>query len=162
MPSIVYNWKRFWCPRAGHFNLSDQGYLYDPDSDWGYAYNPDVVTFESIANTPCLVLLGEPGIGKSYALTAEYEAVVPKIEEEGGQTLHLDLRQYGSEDRLVGNLFESCTFQSWASGDSVLHLFLDSLDECLLRLDNLAALLSEELPKIPRREASPPHCLSNC
>ena len=149
MPSNVYDWKRFWCPRTGHFNLSDQGYLYDPDSDWGNAYNPDVVTFESIANTPCLVLLGEPGIGKSYALAAEYEAVVPKIEEEGGQTLRLDLRQYGSEDRLVRNLFESSTFQSWAIGEYVLHLFLDSLDECLLWLDNLAALLTEELKRYP-------------
>ena len=89
MPDRVYNWKRFWCPRTGYLNLSDGGYLYDPNSEWGHAYNPDVVTLESIVHTPCLVLLGEPGIGKTYALTAEYEAVAAKIEEEGGQTFRL-------------------------------------------------------------------------
>ena len=145
----VYNWKRFWCPRTGNLNLSDRGYLYDPDSEWGYAYNPDVVPFESIADAPCLVLLGEPGIGKTYALTADHEAVKSKIEEEGDQTLWMDLRSYGSEDRLMEDLFENSTFQAWVEGDYTLHLFLDSLDECLLRVDNIAVLLVDELPNYP-------------
>src|SRR4029077_10801011 len=33
--------------------------------------------------------------------------------------------------------------------DYVLHLFLDSLDECLLRIDNIAALIADQLPKEP-------------
>lgn len=149
MPSKTYNWKRFWCPRTGNLSLIDRGYLYDPDTEWGRAYNSDVVAFESIAATPCLALLGEPGIGKTHALTAEYETVAAKIQEEGGQTLWLDLRPYGSEDRLVRDLFEDPTFQSWIKGDYTIHVFLDSLDECLLRLDNIAALLVQELQKYP-------------
>ena len=90
MPSKTYNWKRFWCPRTGNLSLIDRGYLYDPDTEWGRAYNSDVVAFESIAATPCLALLGEPGIGKTHALTAEYETVAAKIQEEGGQTLWLE------------------------------------------------------------------------
>ncbi len=124
-----YNWKRFWCPREGNINLVDGGYLHDPDSKWGHIYNPDVVSFESIARVPCLALLGEPGIGKSHTMQAEREAIDARIEEEGGETLWLDLRSYGSEDRLVRNLFESTTFVSWATGQQRLHVFLDSLDE---------------------------------
>jgi hypothetical protein len=101
-----YIWKRFWCPRTGDLNLSDRGYLYDPDSEWSHIYNRDVVPLDSIAEFPCLALLGEPGIGKTHGLTTEYEAVAAKTKAEGGQTLWLAPRSYGSEDTLVRNLFE--------------------------------------------------------
>ena len=110
---------------------------------------PDVVQFESINEVPCLVLLGEPGIGKTHALQAEHNAIDVKIGLEGGHTMWLDLRSYGDENRLVRDLFECETFESWAGGNHVLHVYLDSLDECLLRLDNLAALLVDELKKYP-------------
>lgn len=60
-----YKWKRFWCPRSDSINRAYGGYLFDPDAEWGKAYNPDLVTLEAIADVPCLVLLGKPGIGKS-------------------------------------------------------------------------------------------------
>jgi len=149
MSSQAYDWKRFWCPRTGSINLSDGGYLYDPESEFGRIYNPDVVPFESLASVPCLALLGEPGIGKTHAMQAERKAIDTKIEKEGDQTLWLDLRSYGSEDRLVRNLFETRTFPSWAKGIHRLHLFLDSLDECLLRIDTLSALLVDEFKRYP-------------
>jgi len=149
MSSQSYNWKRFWCPTTGSFNLSDGGYLYDPDSEWGHIYNPDVVPFESIADAPCLALLGEPGIGKTHTMQTEQKAIDAKIKREGGRTFWLDLRSYGSEDRLVRNLFESPPFVSWAKGEHQLHVFLDSLDECLLRIDNVAALPIDEFKKYP-------------
>lgn len=149
MPNLHYNWKRFWCPRTGIVNLSDGGYLVNPDSEWGRYYNSEVVSFDSISSIPCLILLGEPGMGKSYSMRAEREAIDVKIAQEGGQTYWLDLRSYGSEDRLIRNLFESPVFSSWKNGNYHLHVFLDSLDECLLRVDTLAALLIDELKKCP-------------
>lgn len=149
MSGQIYNWKRFWCPRTGNVNLSDGGYLYNPDSEWGHIYNPDVVSFEPIATTPCLVLLGEPGIGKTHSIQAEQKTIYSRIEEKGDQIIWLDLRSFGSEDRLVRNLFESTTFVSWVKDKYRLHLFMDSLDECLLRIDTLAALLIDEFKKYP-------------
>ena len=32
-------------PQRGEINLSDGGYLYDPDSEFGGIYNPDLVSF---------------------------------------------------------------------------------------------------------------------
>ena len=71
----VYEWKRFWCPRESRIKLSDGGYLVDPDLEWGRLLNSDVLPFVSIVEKPCLVLLGEPGIGKSFAIESEWSAL---------------------------------------------------------------------------------------
>lgn len=144
-----YNWKRFWCPRTGNIDLSDRGYLYDPDSEYGHIHNPNVVPFESIETVPCLVLLGEPGIGKTQTMKAERNAIDARVEQEGGRTLWLDLHSYGSEGRLVSELFGSQEFLSWRNGTHRLHVFLDSLDECLLEIRKLATLLPDKFKKYP-------------
>ena len=149
MSTHIYNWKRFWCSRSGNINLSDGGYLFDPDSEYRHIYNPDVVPFESISVIPCLILLGEPGIGKTHAMKTAQNAIHNKVKEEREQILCLDLRSYGTDMLLIRNLFENTTFLSWIRGKHRLHLFLDSLDECLLRIDTLATLLVEEFKKYP-------------
>lgn len=54
-----------------------------------------------------------------------------------------------SEDRLINKLFGSREFATWLEGNHRLHIFLDSLDECLLRVDTVAALLVDELRNCP-------------
>ena len=125
----IYPWKRFWCPRGGVVNLSDGGYLYDPESEYGKIINKDVVPFEQISEFPCLILLGEPGIGKTRAMQQEKDIIEQKIQSEGNKTLWLDLRSYGNEQRLVEKLFKNPLFTSLNESDYVLHIFLDSLDE---------------------------------
>jgi predicted NACHT family NTPase len=144
MSETGYDWKRFWCPRSGSIKLADDGYLYDPDAE-GKAYNPDLVSLEAIAHLPCLALLGEPGIGKTRALKAEQDEIANKIQEQGNQALFLDLRSYGSEERLVHELFNNPKFTAWQAHTHQLHIFLDSFDECLLRIDTLAMLLVDKL-----------------
>lgn len=144
-----YNWKRFWCPRGGSINLSDGKYLADPDGPYGNYFNPGIHTFEEISEIPCLALLGEPGIGKTSTMQAERDTIEAAVQAEGGKTLWLDLRSCGDESRLVKKLFESREFILWEKSDYRLHLFLDSLDECLLRVDNVAALLIDELRNYP-------------
>ena len=128
-------------------SLSDGGYLDDPDSEWGRYSNPDVVPYEIIERFPCLGLLGEPGMGKTRTMQAQRSGINQKIEEEGGRTLWLDLGSYRSEDRLIRDLFASEAFIAWTQGGHRLHIFLDSLDECLLRIDTVAALLGGEFQK---------------
>jgi predicted NACHT family NTPase len=139
-----YNWQRFWCPRGSSVRVTEDGYLWGPG-----AYNPNIVTFEQIKNVPCLVLLGEPGIGKSRTLERECNALDRALRDTSERPVFLNLRSYGSEDRLVRALFDSTEFTQWVSGSHRLHLFLDSLDECLLRIDTVAALLVDELKKYP-------------
>ncbi len=144
-----YDWKRFWCPTDGSINLADGNYLADPDQAYGRHLDPVLRPFGQISDIPCLALLGEPGIGKTETMCAERSAIDAAVEAEGGRTLWLDLRSCGSEQRIVDKLFGSPEFASWAEGAHRLHLFLDSLDECLLRVDTVAALLVDELRDHP-------------
>ncbi len=144
-----YAWKRFWCPREGSSSLTDGGYLVDPDTQYGSYLNPALRPFADISHIPCLALLGEPGIGKTETMKTEQAAIDAAVASDGGVTLWLNLRTCGSEQRLIDKLFESSEFTSWMEGDHHLHVFLDSLDECLLRVDTVAALLVEELGDCP-------------
>ena len=143
-----YNWKRFWSPRGESINSYD-GYLPNPDGKWDQYNNPHVVPFDAISETPCLALLGEPGMGKSCTLKAAQKAVKAQGTEGDAKLLDLDLHSYGDEGRLVQDLFEDETFRDWHNGDYRLYIFLDSLDECLLRIDTVAALLVDKLKKFP-------------
>lgn len=145
-----YDWKRFWIPRDGRLNLHDGGYLVDPDGPFGRHLDPQLRTFEDIADIPCLALLGEPGIGKTTTMRAEWKNVDARVRAGGGETLWLDLNAYGNEVLLVEELFGSEEFAHWRRiGDHRLHIFLDSLDECRLRIENVATLLVKKLEDCP-------------
>ncbi|MEX0653497.1 MAG: DNA-directed RNA polymerase [Phycisphaeraceae bacterium] len=143
----MFRWKRFWCPRTGTYSLGDRGYLTDPEAEYSQAVQPDVVGFETLEGVPCLALLGEPGIGKSTALEACVESTRAAAEDQGDHLLHLNLSQYGSEDRLDRHLRESREVRAWVEGSGTLHLFLDSLDECRVHVPTVAALLLGVLQK---------------
>lgn len=56
---------RFWNP-LGKSYWDDHGYLRDPEE---YPeLSRDLRTLDQLADEPCLLLLGEPGIGKSTVL----------------------------------------------------------------------------------------------
>ena len=149
MAGQVYNWKRFWYPRKGHVALTDFGFLPDPNEQWSRIVNPEVAAFDQLRPFPCLILLGEPGTGKTFALQAEYQDTRDAVEADGDQVFWLSLQSYGSEDRLCRDLFESSEFSAWKRGTHRLHLFLDSLDEGLLGIPTLSALLADQLRRLP-------------
>ena len=138
-----YKWKRFWYPHGTDINLSDYGYLPDPESDRQHFYNPKIVSFEALANIPCLVLIGEPGIGKSTVIKDAFDQV-PETEEKE----FFELGDYGSDDALCDAVFRHNKFQAWKQGTHHFHLFLDSLDEGCLSIPILARILKRELNKI--------------
>lgn len=135
----MFNWKRFWCRREDSFSLNDDGYLMDPEGEYTKYYQPHAVPFDKITSHPCLALLGEPGIGKSTSIAE----CIAKSRSLAPQDLHfhLNLNEFGSEDRLERNLFQSEKVKEWTSNGQSLHLFLDSLDECGVQIPNIAAML---------------------
>jgi len=147
MPNLP--WKRFWAPREGTLSLGDGGFLTDPEAKHGGALNPDLVALETLDEHPCLVLLGEPGIGKSTVAEEHYQRVRQAAKDPDHAFIFLDLRAYGSEDRIVRAVFESEAFLTWRRGGGLLDLYFDSLDECSVRVAHVAALLIEQLRDVP-------------
>ena len=136
---MEYPWKRFWSLRTGRLIMEPSGFLLDPDGPHGNALNPDVKSFSDINAMPCLVLLGEPGIGKSTAVRRAIRDTTPNH-------LHfVDLKDHGSEDRFVRTIFEGPWWQAWRQGDTHLTVFFDSLDEGLMRLLHFARVISAGL-----------------
>jgi hypothetical protein len=135
MPRLIYPWKRFWYARSTGFVLSDGGYLFDPDGEYGGVLNRDALPFERIAGIPCLVLLGEPGIGKSTALRT-WDA-----------TLRFDLGAYQTDTSLTENVFRHAEVLAWLEGTHNIVLSFDSLDEGRLAVPNVAKVLLRELSK---------------
>ena len=143
-----YPWKRFWCPKEGRYFLDKMGYLLDPEDEFGRINQPDVIGEESFTKTPCLALLGEPGMGKTEVLQ---EFLSKRRMKTGADCdlLYLDLRSYGEEGRLYNSIFRSDEFASWINSNRVLEIVLDSLDECMIYLKTVAPMLIEELRKYP-------------
>jgi predicted NACHT family NTPase len=121
--------KRFWCNRGATYHLADGGYLLDPDSPSTKYLQRDAFSIQEVFQKPCVALLGEPGIGKSTALSASIADMKAGVESTGNWLLNLDLKEFSTDDRLERHLIESPKFKEWATGTGVLHLFLDSLDE---------------------------------
>ncbi len=155
-----YPWKRFWSPRGTSPPLWEDGYLLDLEA-WGSSAfadlfgSPDLAyratslrPLSKIVSLPCLVLLGEPGIGKSTVLDEEYSRAEDELAAGGDRFLRLRLEGFGDESRLLRESFEKPEFQDWVRGGHVFHLFFDSLDECRLRIDQIAALLGAEFQKL--------------
>lgn len=149
MAEKLYDWKRFWCTRETGYSLADRGFLSDPDSEFGRVLNPNAVAFSEISSKTCLALLGEPGIGKSYEVKTARSAAELLVETSEDEVLPVDLSAYQTDTRLYTAIFDHPTFRKWVDGTHRLHLFLDSLDECLLRIQTVTALFEEELGRYP-------------
>jgi len=141
----MYDWKRFWCPGDASFSLADDGFLYDPDAKYGNHLNPRVVPFSQLHGAACLVLLGEPGIGKSTAVEQEVAAAKAEFRASANVVVAINLGEYGDETRLVHDVFGSQEMAGWRTGSHGLHLFLDSLDECGLQIPHVAKILRRQI-----------------
>jgi predicted NACHT family NTPase len=150
----VYAWQRFWVPREGSIDLSDGGFLRDPQSEFAQHWPHPLKTLSELQHFQALALLGEPGIGKSVTLETEFNTSKQQSAEDGRIVLHVDLRSFASDVLLHRRVFESVEFTAWQTGNSHLVLYLDSLDEALLRVDSVAALLADEIPRYPTTRMS--------
>jgi hypothetical protein len=147
MRYLVYDWERFWYPKGGEYKSDYAGYLENPRSTYAYLTNPnpDVVPFENISEKPCLVLLGEPGMGKSFAIKQAFD----QSKEKGKDSLFFELRGYDSSSDLREEIFENQNFKSWIDGSHRLDLFLDSFDEGILSIKSLSDILIRQFRKCP-------------
>jgi hypothetical protein len=92
----------------------------------------------------CLVLLGEPGLGKSHAID---DAVAEH--RQSGNAVHLvNLGAYEDGESLVGAIVDDSAWREWRASEDMLFLFLDSLDEALLHIKAIHKRLIVELKNL--------------
>ena len=67
------NVQRFWVDREATVSLTPDGFFEDPTTEWGPYVQPTVHPLAHFSDTPVLILLGDPGMGKSSELRQAYE-----------------------------------------------------------------------------------------
>lgn len=144
--SADFTWRRYLLPIDETPDLSD-GFLIDP-TQYDRAYNSRALAVADAAKYACLVVLGEPGLGKSTVMRNLQEEST-KLDRADRVTLAIQLNAYSSDSLLSHDLFDSPHFQEWLSGTHTLALFLDGLDECLLHIRTVATLLATQLARLP-------------
>ncbi len=151
-PDELIAWERFWVPLGGAISLSDGGFLLDPVREGRWAGGTQLRTLGELGGLRAIALLGEPGMGKSFALKGE--AVRVRASGAGVTSIHVDLRSFSSDTLLCARVFDSAEVRAWKSGTDHLVLHLDSLDEALLRIEPIAALVGNELRRLPAERLS--------
>src|SRR5262249_31514425 len=94
-----YPWVRLWTAPGGNI---DEGFF--PDSPSLIPARPtDGVALSELVEDPCLVLVGEPGLGKSHAIAdAAFEL------RHAGHAVHVvDLGAYEDGPSVVGAIVDS-------------------------------------------------------
>jgi len=145
--------RRFWTARDAELSL-DGGYLSDPEGPYAALLGANgPFSLDTLDDVPCVVMLGEPGSGKTTALDDEVRRLGnASCPAEGGLSdvvLHVDLRDYGEIADLQAGVFGHPEVLSWKAGTHQLTLALDSLDEALIEMRKLAARLATELRALP-------------
>ncbi|MFZ5868263.1 MAG: NACHT domain-containing protein [Thermodesulfobacteriota bacterium] len=149
MFSKIYDIERFWCPTDGTIGLDEWGFLQDPHTYDEWMGQPDSVPFEYIEDVPVLIMLGEPGTGKSEWFESARTKLGESIQLRGHRALWINLGLYERATEVVDAVFRDAEFVQWTQGDYRLHLFLDSFDECHFRVEVLPKRLVAELEKQP-------------
>lgn len=132
---------RYWCPPTGRIALDDDGFLAEPSGPFGF--DQTLSTYEEMDHHRCLVLLGEPGIGK----TTELERAVARA---GDQAHRVDFGAVADPGGLRRQVIESPVVRAWRDSDSQLIMFLDAFDEAREERGALVRVLIEALGELPR------------
>ena len=118
MTEPTYQWLRFWVPPDGIIDLSDGGFLRDPEDWMGEPHS--LAPLAALQPLRCLALLGEPGIGKSTTLKEEAYRIATLPADANCVSIYVDLRDFSSDALLYKRLFESEEVIAWKNSGSHL------------------------------------------
>jgi hypothetical protein len=142
--------RRFWLPRGTAPDLSDKGFLADPEFLRTLSLPALAIPLEALMDFPVLGLLGEPGMGKSTVLKQETRRIQAAAQQNGDRVLQVDLAACATDTRVCQSVFGSKAFRTWKKGKGRLHLLLDGFDTCLQHVEPLVALVLQGLEQEPR------------
>ncbi|MDW9610749.1 glycosyltransferase [Sinorhizobium meliloti] len=109
---------REWVPITSNHEVDTSASREDAENE------SDPVTLLDIADTPCLVLLSEPGMGKSWELAA----LARSLRDQGRQVDLISVRGQSFPDTLDTLLFSDHA-RGWIDEDREWHILIDGIDE---------------------------------
>ncbi|HYF71161.1 MAG TPA: hypothetical protein VD884_23705 [Ohtaekwangia sp.] len=125
--STLYKWTRYWIAQGGIKVIYDSDdfpiYSSQQYGKYGAKMGAPLVSLE---RSRCLILLGEPGTGKSTELSL---ANGPE-----GYTVKYNLSHHSTERELIDAIESLQNFKDWKLSDQKLFLYLDGFDEALLHV----------------------------
>lgn len=128
LSSLRYPWQRYWIPFGPTYVPDADGFSSLRSSD----FNGTILaqTLNDFDNIPCLILLGEPGIGKSTE--------IERFQLNNDELLcRIKLNTRSNESDLLDAIEQRPEFESWLNTDKRLYLFLDGLDEAFLNIKTI-------------------------
>ena len=145
---MEYNWQRRWIPvdigdagSAGSVSARERTFL----AIWEMQGSVDGVYLAALRNVPCLVLLGEPGMGKSYALRREQKSAEAVIDSDSIISFSVDLAGCQDEYDLRTRLFDNNKYRDWKAGTRHLVMYIDSVDQALESAADVVTVVCNEL-----------------
>lgn len=142
-----WEWQRFWTVLGDSHQLFTMGFL--PSNPF-QVFQP----LEALAEKNFLVLLGEPGSGKSVELARDYQRILSTL-LCSDRSLYLDGRTLiRSEQSLYRYWFDSGVWQDWTTSDNKLWVYFDGFDESHQVIENLAAIIKQELGQTLQEDRS--------
>jgi hypothetical protein len=144
MLELVYDWRRYWYPRQHRIPLTEDGFLYVLPSSLRSHGESRLDELGALSNIPCLILLGEPGLGKSNSLRAAYDEAKAQHADDQFCPPLLDLKDYGEFD--LGVELDRILDGS-RQNTSPVPLFVDSLDEARLRVATVLEMIARRLER---------------
>ena len=134
---------RFWAPVGQPGQVEGPGYLLDRTPTlFGVFWGEEVRPTSHIISHSCLVLLGEPGSGKTAAIE-EIGRLIAEARPNFDVRPVIRLGSYGDESRLLSDVFGPSPAGGADAQPTVV--LLDGLDECKLNIPHVGMLITQQL-----------------
>lgn len=134
----LWDWERYWIPHSTDSRALVSRLLpANPASDY--------LTLAELSDRRLLVLLGEPGSGKSVEIRREKARVESQLGRSGSVILLDGRTTVHSEQTLRHMWFESDSWKTWQASSESIWIFFDGFDESIRRISNLNGIVEHEL-----------------
>lgn len=136
-----WNWTRYWLTVSSLLETGDAGFL--PSNPSG-----KFRTLKELTEQRLLVLLGEPGSGKSVEIRKESERIRKQL-GPGGRIVYLDGRTTVQSDTTLDRFwFRSEMWKDWQASSDDIWIFFDGFDESVQHIKGLSEIIRHELHQV--------------